>query len=70
MESVDEVGASTHDFVLSIIFSIIILIMMFAFIFIGIDAFSPSSSFSSVINSSMPVVAGGTVSKGGNKDQQ
>ena len=46
---------------ITFIFSITILLLMFAFIFVGIEAFAPQSSFSSVTNSIMPLAAGGTV---------
>lgn len=39
--------------------------MIFGFIFIGIEAFSPASSFSSVTNTVLPIVAGGAVNKKG-----
>ena len=37
--------------------------MMFAFILIGVEAFSPQSSFASVTNSILPIVAGISVNK-------
>ena len=39
--------------------------LMFAFIFVGIEAFAPASSFSSVTQTSLPMTAGGAVNKGG-----
>jgi hypothetical protein len=40
---------------------------MLIFIFVGIQAFSPTSSFSSVINSLLPVGAGITANRAGDK---
>lgn len=40
-------------------FTIIFLLVLLAFIFIGIVAFSPINNFSGVINSMLPVAAGG-----------
>ena len=65
IESLETVGLSVHDLVVSFIFSITLLCMIFGFIFIGIEAFSPASSFSSVTNTILPIVAGGAVNKKG-----
>jgi hypothetical protein len=43
---------------------------MFAFIFVGIIAFSPVSSFSSVTNTIMPLAAGFTVNKDKKKEDK
>ena len=42
---------------------------MLVFIFVGIQAFSPTSSFSSVINSLLPIGAGITANKAGDKSK-
>ena len=60
-EIMEQLGFSVSDMAISFAFSITLLILMFAFIFVGIEAFAPSSSFSSVTNSMMPLAAGGTV---------
>jgi hypothetical protein len=49
--------------IISLIGAIIMLLLMFAFIFVGISAFSPTSPFSSVINSLMPLLAGFSVNR-------
>jgi hypothetical protein len=63
-EIMEQMGFSIRDMAISFAFSITILILMFAFIFVGIEAFAPSSSFSSVTNSMLPLGAGGSVNKG------
>ena len=67
-ESIQRMGLSISDLVISFIISIAILLLMFAFIFIGIAAFSPTSSFSSVTNSLLPLTAGGAVN--GSKSEE
>lgn len=62
-EIMDQLGFSIKDMAISFLFAIVILILMFAFIFVGMAAFSPASSFSSVTNSMMPLGAGGAVNK-------
>ena len=59
----DQLGISMEDMILDLVWSIILLLLMFAFIFVGIIAFSPTSSFSSVTNTIMPLAAGFTVNK-------
>jgi hypothetical protein len=59
----DQLGISMEDMILDLVWSIILLLLMFAFIFVGIIAFSPASSFSSVTNTIMPLAAGVTVNK-------
>jgi hypothetical protein len=63
-EVMNQLGISLEDMIVSLVWSIILLILMFAFIFVGIVAFSPTSSFSSVTNTIMPLAAGFTVNKG------
>ena len=68
MESIQKLGLSVHDLVINFIISLVILLMTFVFIFISIDAFSSSTTFQSVTNSLLPVIAGGAVNKTGTKD--
>ncbi len=58
-----ENGITYQDMIISLIGAIIMLLLMFAFIFVGISAFSPTSPFSSVINSLMPLLAGFSVNR-------
>ena len=60
-EIMERLGISVNDMAISFAFSITLLVLMFAFIFVGIEAFSPSSSFSSVTNTMMPLAAGASV---------
>jgi hypothetical protein len=62
-EVMNQLGISWEDMVISLVWSIILLLLMNAFIFVGILAFSPVSSFSSVTNTIMPLAAGFTVNK-------
>ena len=62
-EVMNQLGISVEDMIISLVWSIILLLLMFAFIFVGIIAFSPTSSFSSVTNTIMPLAAGFTVNK-------
>lgn len=73
IEIMDQLGYSVRDLGWSVTFSITILILMFAFIFVGIEAFAPYSSFSGVTNMILPLGAGGAVNKnptGPNTSQQ
>jgi Ca2+-binding EF-hand superfamily protein len=63
LETIESLGISIRDLVISFVGSIILLLMLFIFIFIGISAFSPVSSFSSVTNSILPLVGGLAVNK-------
>ena len=54
----ENLGFTVHDLVVAFLGLIVMLIMMLAFILIGISAFSPTSSFSSVTNSLLPLGAG------------
>ena len=49
---------TTENLIWFAIFSIIFLLLMFTFIFLGIAAFSKAEGFNSVINSLMPLAAG------------
>jgi hypothetical protein len=59
----EQLGVSVLDMAIAFAFSILILILMLIFIFVGIAAFSPLTSFSSVTNSILPLGAGIFVNK-------
>ena len=61
--ALEMLGISTTQLIILFLVLLIILIMLFAFIFLGISAFSNGGSFGSVINSAMPMGAGGAVGK-------
>jgi hypothetical protein len=63
VEVMDQLGISWEDMIISLVLSINLLLLMFAFIFVGISAFSTTTSFSSVTNAIMPLAAGLTVNK-------
>ena len=69
-EVMNQMGISLEDQIISLIWSLILLLLMFAFIFVGIIAFSPVSSFSSVTNTIMPLAAGFTVNKDKKKEDK
>jgi len=52
-----ELGFSIQEMVITIVFTAFMLILQFVFIFIGMAAFSPTTAFSSVINSLMALGA-------------
>lgn len=54
----EKLNLNPIDFAFAFSFSISILLLVLAFIFVGIQSFSPISSFSSVTNSIMPLAAG------------
>ena len=64
-----QLGISPQDMIVSLVWSIFLLLLMFAFIFVGIAAFSPTSSFSSVTNTLMPLAAGFAVNKKNKKEE-
>lgn len=53
--SLEALGISKDLLAIGIIYLCIILLLLFAFIFLGIEAFSIGGSFGSVINSLMAV---------------
>ena len=57
-ETLKKLGMTTEDLIWFAILSIIFLLLMFTFIFLGIAAFSKAEGFNSVINSLMPMAAG------------
>ena len=56
-------GLSTSTLVILFSFLAIILLLVFAFIFMGILAFGMGGQFESVINSMLPIGAGASVGK-------
>ena len=57
-EMMNQLNISIDDIIKAVIYTITMLLLLLIFIFVGIQAFSPSSPFSSVINSLLPVGAG------------
>lgn len=66
-QAVANLGLSIADLVRAFITSIVILILLFVFIFISINAFAHPTTFSSVTNSILPIIAGVGASKSGAK---
>ena len=52
---------TTEDLIWFGIMGFILLLLLFAFIFFGISAFSKADVFNSIINSIMPITAGAAV---------
>jgi hypothetical protein len=69
-DSIETLGLTVNDLVTQFVMSISILLMTFVFIFISIQAFSTASTFSSVTNSLLPILAGGAVNKTTSKDNE
>lgn len=59
-EALAKTGLSKKELIVAVIYSVVFLLMLFAFIFIGISAFSKASSFGAVVNSTLPMSAGGS----------
>ena len=55
-------GLSTADLLYFLIVSVLFLLLLFVFIFVGISVFSSNNTFSSVINSALPALAGVSLS--------
>ena len=62
-QSIEKMGLTINDLVTSFVISITILLMTFVFIFISIQAFSTTTTFSSVTNSILPIISGGAVNR-------
>ena len=54
----NQLNITEEDLIRAAVFTVVMLLLMLIFIFVGIQAFSPSSAFSSVINSLLPIGAG------------
>lgn len=52
------VGATQSDLITALVASVIFLLLLFVFIFIGLAVFSSSSTFNTLINSTLPALAG------------
>ena len=69
-ETIEKLGLAPSDYIVSLAITIMLLLLMFAFIFIAIVAFSPTSSFSSVTNTMLPLAAGGAVNRNSKANNQ
>jgi hypothetical protein len=58
-------GISIGDLVKAFITTMVTMVLLFVFIFISINAFGAPTTFSSVTNSLLPIVAGGAASRAG-----
>lgn len=56
-------GLSKEDLIAIFVGSVLFLILIFAFIFIGISAFSVNSSFNSVVSGAIPAISSGSSAK-------
>jgi hypothetical protein len=62
-ELMNQLGVTEDDLIIAVIWTIVLLMFLLIFIFVGIQAFSPTSSLSSIINSLLPIGAGITANK-------
>ena len=62
-QSLDYMGFSKKQILKVLLGAIVMLLLIFAFIFVGIAAFSTGSTFGSVINSIMPISGGAIMGK-------
>jgi hypothetical protein len=59
-----EMGLSRGTIIKTILFLVFILLLLFTFIFLGIMGFTTGSTLGSVVNSLMPIGAGGSLAGG------
>ena len=52
------VGATQSDLIAALIASVVFLVLLFVFIFIGLSVFKSTSTFNTLINSTLPALAG------------
>ena len=64
----DSLGFRLGEQIHKILIAILILLLVFAFIFVGIAGFTTSSTLGSVVNSIMPISAGGLIGKASEVD--
>ena len=69
-QAIANLGISINDLITEFIISIVILILLFVFIFISIDAFAHPTTFSSVTNSLLPIIAGVGANRTGKKKEE
>ena len=62
-EALKKAGLTLEDMLTGLVLSMIFLLTLFAFIFVGISAFSFANPFGAVINAILPASAGVNVSK-------
>lgn len=62
IQSLSKLGLTYNELITAFLVSLTFLLILFAFIFVGINAFSYANSFGSVVNSVMPAGAGASVS--------
>jgi len=64
----DDLGFSIGANIGKILIAIIILLILFVFIFLGIAGFTTNTTLGSVVNSLMPISAGGLLTRAGSTD--
>jgi hypothetical protein len=67
-EALMKTGFNREELMTGLLLSIVFLLCLFIFIFIGISAFSYASSFGAVVNSLLPASAGGAVASDNEDD--
>lgn len=68
--TLEQLGITKERLMFGLIWLTILLLLIFAFIFVGVTAFTLPGTFGSIINSMFPVAGGGGLSKGNQKDQK
>lgn len=61
--SLEFLGISPTMLTITLILIAFVLLILFTFIFLGIESFAVGTTFGAIINSLLPLVAGGSVSK-------
>ena len=67
-QAMDDLGFSIGANIGKILIAIIILLILFVFIFLGIAGFTTNTTLGSVVNSLMPISAGGLLTRAGSTD--
>lgn len=62
-------GISKEILIFGLLAILVVIILIFAFILVGIQAFSIPGAFGSVVNSAFPALGGGGYSKGAEIDK-
>jgi len=69
-EALIKIGLTREEMMIGMALSVVFLLVLFVFIFIGINAFSYANSFKAVVNSILPAAAGMGVAQSDKKSEE
>ena len=69
-KAIETMGLSTTALLQLVVLSSFVLLLLFIFIFLGIEAFTTGTEFSAVINAMLPITAGGALSGASAKKEE